>query len=237
MRRSRATGAQRVIVTHGSVPVMVRWLRRAGPAGRRPSTPSTATSGGGRRTRSAAGGRAHEALRRACTPSSTPPPPPTRKVEALQRYFAQAPAARRGLGGVLPRRRQAAPGGADGACWRCWPARWRGIADVAVRRVLPGRGRPGRDHRARAAARRASRPTSGLAEWMEERLLPLRGLTPSGDRRRACRSYWRGARRAGPLPADQAGRRRLSGRRAASCWCSARWPRTPASTPSGSRSA
>ena len=43
-RAIAATGAERVIVTHGYEAVMVRWLTRAGPAGRAPSAPSTATT-------------------------------------------------------------------------------------------------------------------------------------------------------------------------------------------------
>ena len=41
-RAIAATGAERVIVTHGYEAVMVRWLERAGPARRAPSRPSTA---------------------------------------------------------------------------------------------------------------------------------------------------------------------------------------------------
>ena len=61
---------------------------------------------------------------------------------------------------------------------------------LAVRRVLPGGRRPGRDDRARAAAARRARATSAWREWVEQRLLPLRGLRDPEDAGRARRAYW-----------------------------------------------
>ena len=154
---------------------------RAGPAGRRVSTPSTATSAVDEPAAAPQAGAepaAHEALRRACSPSSTRTTATNAKVEALQRYFAAGAAGRRGLGGLLPGRRQAAPGGADRACCARWPCEARRHPRLAVRGVLPGRRRPRRDHRPRAAAAARRAATCGLADWVEQRLLPLRGLPP-----------------------------------------------------------
>jgi hypothetical protein len=96
--------------------------------------------------------------------------------------------ARRGLGGVLPGRRQAAPGGAMArlralACevagiddWlfeECYQA----VGDLAetIALVLPQDGVPS---------------DLGLAEWVEQRLLPLRGL-PEEEVAQRVRGYWR----------------------------------------------
>ena len=59
---------------------------------------------------------------------------------------------------------------------------------LALRRLLPGGRRFRRDGRPRAAA--AERTSDvGLAEWVEERLLPLRGLDPQEQAARVA-SYW-----------------------------------------------
>ena len=100
----------------------------------------------------------------------------TAKVEALVRYFADAPARRRGLGGLLPDRPQAAPGRAVEASSAHWAAEEAGIPDwlfdecydavgdlaETIALLLP------------PPERSSDRP---LAEWVD-RLLPLR------DRRR-----------------------------------------------------
>ena len=98
------------------------------------------------------------------------------KVEALQRYFAAATPRDAAwavyfLAGGKPRQvvnmAIACAAGVRGGRHRA----------LAVRRVLPGRRRPGRDHRA-TCCRAAETSDVGLAEWVEQRLLPLRGLPP-----------------------------------------------------------
>jgi DNA ligase-1 len=58
-----------------------------------------------------------------------------RKLEALQNYFGSAAPGKRRVGGVLPGRRQAAPGGADQAAAPVRD-RIRAAGRVAVRRML-----------------------------------------------------------------------------------------------------
>ena len=137
-------------------------LAAPGRAWTRPaSTPSTATTRPTKRPQrqpAAARGRAMREFARlfaeldATTATN-------RKLEALQAYFSQRRAGERRLGGVLPGRRQAAPGRADQAAAPVRD-RIRAARRLAVRRVLPGGRRPGRDHRPRPAAARAPRATS-----------------------------------------------------------------------------
>ena len=124
-------------------------------------------------------------------------------VRRARRHHLDQRQGRRACSATSSRRRRATRPG------RCtsWPAasraRWCRLATLraaglrgrrhrrlAVRRVLPGGRRPGRDHRAGAAAATASPSDVGLADWVEERLLPLRGLTAKPRSRRASRSYW-----------------------------------------------
>ena len=214
--RSRATGAERVIVTHGYEAVMVRWLQRAGAAGerlrdrvRRRARRRAERSAEPRRD--GRGEAPHEALRRAlrrarCSTATSA------KVDALKRYFAAAPRRRRGVGGVLPRRRQAAPGGADRRAAARSPAQRAGIDDwlfdecyqavgdlaETIAHVLPPAAQ-----RERRRARRVGRGAPAAA---------ARAARPS-EQARARRRVLGRARRAGPLPAHQADRRRLSRRR------------------------
>jgi DNA ligase-associated putative exonuclease len=107
------------------------------------------------------------------------------KVAALTRYFRAGAGRGRRLGGVLPRRRQAATDRADAAHVRA-RVRARRHRRVALRSVVRGGRRFRGDRRARiAAARRTKR--LGLAEWVTDRLLPLRGADPATQRARSQR--------------------------------------------------
>ena len=152
-RAITATGAERVIVTHGYEAVMVRWLQQQGLQAQ-----SFATAYGDDAIEAAATQppsrhrRRHEGLRRAVQRARREHVHRAqgRRDAALLRASAGG---RRGVGRVLSGRRQAAPDRAhrgDGG------RRMRGRSHrrLAVRRLLPGGGRPGRDHRARAAAAR-----------------------------------------------------------------------------------
>ena len=182
---SRATGAERVIVTHGYEAVMVRWLSEQGLQARRVRHRVRRRRRSRRAAGTAAGEPRHEALRRACSPSSTRARRPARKVDALQRYFAAAPPRRRGLGGVLPGRRQAAPGGADRRAARRCACEARRHRRLAVRRVLPGGRRPGRDHRARAAAAGARDATSAWPSGSSSACCRCAACRPSEQARSA----------------------------------------------------
>ena len=98
------------------------------------------------------------------------------------------------------------------AALRALAVRARGHRRLAVRGVLPGRRRSGRDHRPRAAAARARAATSAWPTGSQQRLLPLRGAEPA-EQAAAHRAVVRRARPRRPLPARQADRRRLSRRR------------------------
>jgi DNA ligase 1 len=109
------------------------------------------------------------------------------KVEALQRYFEQAPARDAAwavyfLAGGKPR--QVVPTGqlavlaceVAGIAWWLFDECYQAVGDLAetIALVLP----------------RGSEPTEvGLAEWIEERLLPLRGLGEAEIAARV-RTYW-----------------------------------------------
>jgi DNA ligase-1 len=109
------------------------------------------------------------------------------KVEALQRYFDQAPARDAAwavyfLAGGKPR--QVVPTGqlallaceVAGIAWWLFDECYQAVGDLAetIALVLP----------------RESEPTDvGLAEWVEERLLPLRGLS-QGEVAVRVKSYW-----------------------------------------------
>ena len=104
------------------------------------------------------------------------------KVDALQALLRRGRAARRRLGGVLPRRRQAAPGGAER---RAVGARLRsraGIADWLFDECYQAVGDLA-ETIAHVLPPPAHESDLGLAEWVEERLLPLRGLAPEEQAR------------------------------------------------------
>jgi DNA ligase 1 len=108
------------------------------------------------------------------------------KVAALVRYFDAAPPADAAwalyfLAGGKPR--QVVPTALAAATGH----RARGHRRLAVRGVLPGGGRPRRDHRPRAAAAAAA-GDAGLAHWVEQRLLPLRALAPEEQAARLARA-------------------------------------------------
>ena len=179
---------------------------RAGPAGEasRPSTATTddeaAAATPARMKRFAAalrrarrdhldqrqGGRAAALLRQ----RAAPPTPPGR--------CTSSPAASRGRWcrlAACARSRCERAGIADWLFDECYQA----VGDLAetIAHVLP------------PPARRSD---VGLADWIEERLLPLARPAARASSGSASR-YWRRARRAGPLPAHQADRRRLPRRR------------------------
>ena len=118
-----ATGAQRIIVTHGSVPVMVRYLGEQGL-----QAEAFDTEYGDDRVEADVEApdldmkRFSRLFAELDATTST-----NAKVEALQRYFEQAPAAGRRLGRLLPVRRQAAAGGFHG---KPRAAGLRGRADI-----------------------------------------------------------------------------------------------------------
>ena len=102
------------------------------------------------------------------------------KVAALRALLRGRAGRRRGLGGVLPGRRQAAPGGAHGAAARRWPAAQAGIDDwlfdecyqavgdlaETIAHVLPpadGAARRGPGRLGRAAPAAAARPAARRA--------------------------------------------------------------------------
>ena len=153
------------------------------------------------------------------------------KLDALLRYYAAAPAADAAwatyfLAGGRPR--QAVPtallratacsaaGIDDWLFEECYQA----VGDLAetISLVLP------------PPPKLTDEP---LASWVEQRLLPLRGLAPDEQAARL-RAMWD--------ELDTAGRFLLLSSSAAAfasasagCWCSARWRCTPVSTPSASR--
>jgi hypothetical protein len=113
-----ATGAQRVIVTHGSVAVMVRYLSGQGLQAEAFDTEY------GDRSRNPRRRTLHEALHPSCSGELDTTTSTNAKVEALQRYFAAAPAhdaawAVYFLAGGKPRQVVPLRGCAH------WPVRWR----------------------------------------------------------------------------------------------------------------
>jgi hypothetical protein len=188
MRAIAATGAQRVIVTHGSVPVMVRWLSEQGLEARGFATEygDEDVAGGGFER---AQGRAHEAplggprlferaLMKAtprCTASST-------KVQAKQARCtsAQRAAADAAWAVYFPGRRQAAPAGADQAAARAGAASWppacpSGCSTSATR---PSATWP-RPSRCCCPAPLTRTLDVGLAAWVEQHLLPCAACRPT----------------------------------------------------------
>jgi len=110
------------------------------------------------------------------------------KVEALQRYFSEAPAADAAwavyfLAGGKPRQVVATARLRTLACEAAGISDWlfeecyQAVGDLAetIAHILPRDGEPS---------------DVGLAEWVEERLLPLRGL-PEDEIARRMRAYWR----------------------------------------------
>ena len=120
------------------------------------------------------------------------------KVEALTRYFAPAPAGRRGLGGLLPDRPEAAAGRCPSSEAPRVGGRGGGRPRLALRGVVRRRRRRGRDDRPAPARRPSGRATCRCSHWVEERLLPLReagrGRPARGDARRLGAS-WTGRQR------------------------------------------
>ena len=130
-----------------------------------------------------------------------------RRAQALLR---RGRAARCRLGGLLPGRRQAAPGGAERGALGDGvpPGRHRRLA---VRRLLPGGRRLRRDRDPRAAAafaRERSRPRRMGRGAPADAARPRAGRAGGSARRVLGR-----ARRRRPLPAQQADRRRVPDRR------------------------
>jgi hypothetical protein len=178
-----ATGAQRVIVTHGSVPVMVRYLREQGLQAEAFDTEYgddvvEADLQAGQEARMKRFSRLFSELDATTSTNE--------KVEALTRYFDEAPPRDAAwavyfLAGGKPR--QVVKTGSLAS----WPAMagieywlfdecYQAVGDLAetIALVLP----------------RGDEPSDvGLAEWVEQRLLPLRGCcrTRSGAARRG---YW-----------------------------------------------
>ena len=83
---------------------------------------------------------------------------------------------------------------------------------LAVRRVLPGGRRPRRDHRATCCRRRRTTATSAWPSGSRSACCRCAACRPRSRRARVAALLGR-ARHAGPLPAQQADRRRLSRRR------------------------
>ena len=213
------TGAERVFVTHGSVAVLVRWLRENGPGAQGFKT-EYGDEDDGRRAKAAAeapaAGRAERRMKAFAalyreldaTTSSLA------KQAALQRYLQRAAPAGRRLGGVLPGRRQAAPAGADQAAARCWrrrpPACPNGCSTRATRPSATWP-RPSRC----CCRRRPSTHDLGLARL--DRAAPAAAAQDAarGARRRAARAVARSSRPDERLRVLQAHHRRLPRRRVA----------------------